>query len=170
MRLLRAQENCSWTFQLSSTGIILHQLALEWKSLQCVQLSKPHEQIWLSTHHWLSCWKLCSKALRSGWELMKRYSRPFHKWPSQKSNPRPSLQNWSSSLLFPLRTSCKLSVGQLLLWLEARWHWCICRHLPGTTSLPSELSFKARPSYVCLTGYTMTPPSARRWPDTSLKM
>ena len=52
-----------------------HQLGLREMFLKEVLFSQPHAQTWLTTHHLLMYSRLCSRALRLGWETMKRYPR-----------------------------------------------------------------------------------------------
>ena len=52
-----------------------HQLGQRERSFKEVLFFRLCEQIWLATHRWLSCSQLCSRALRLGWETMKRYPR-----------------------------------------------------------------------------------------------
>ena len=50
---------------------MMHQLGLGERSFKGVQVSQPHDQIWLATHRWLSCSLLCSRALKSIWATEK---------------------------------------------------------------------------------------------------
>ena len=72
-----------------------HQLGQGEGSFKEVLFSLPREQTWLATHNWMSGSQLCSRALRLGWETMKRYPwnilGPFAIGPSRNRTGNPPL-------------------------------------------------------------------------------
>ena len=128
---------------------------------QRIPISLPNEQTWLATHHWLSWWQLCFRTLRSGWETMKRYPRPFRNWSSRESNRRPPHFISRGNRQILTQKNPLQEVG-LLLWPGGRMHWRRRNkeilHPPSTASPAFKLSSKSGLPYNCITGYATTPP------------
>ena len=91
-----------------------HQLGQGERSFKEVPLSRPHEQTWLATHHWLSCSQLCSKTLMLVWETNPD---PFAIGPSGNQTGDLQRHRYGGHEI-PLE-----AVG-LLLWLGVRRDWC----------------------------------------------
>ena len=80
---------------------------------------------WLATNYWLPCSHLCSRALRWGWETMKRYPGtipgPFAIGLSGNQTGDSHFTNRGNNQILTQKDPLQ-AVG-VLLWLGARRHW-----------------------------------------------
>ena len=123
---------------------LCNQLGQGERSFKETLFSRPCEQTWLATHHWLSCSQLYS------------IPGPFTIDPSGNQTGNPPLhEKGKITKSSTRRTHCKLWV--CFFGLEALMQAQEI-HLPSTASPTSELSSKAVLPYAFITGYATIPP------------
>ena len=120
-------------------------------------LSQTPEHTWITTHWRISCIKFCSRALRLGWETMKRYPRPISGSitidPSENQTGDPHSQIEEITKYSPRRPNCEL------------WVWFFGWELDGTGADP--WNFSSASSTFKLSSKAMLELLGTLWPHLS---